>query len=338
MRLSPADELRRRGRRRGADQDEPAGTWSRGRCSAMAWERPSGPPIAHRGLWASDGAPENSLKPPSRPPAPATTASSWTSSSAPTARRSCSTMRAAGADDRRRGPAPQTTPLLSSPSSIWRATDETIPTLSETLTLVGHRALVLIEVKTGAGEVGALEQRVHEILIDHNGPTAIIGFNPYSHAWFAQRHPKILRGLDSYAYADEAALKTAPGQRRAFAALEHVAIAKPHFLRAGAGHAALPSAPTPCAGTACRWWRGRLRSPEAWARAEGLPRQPDLRGPTRRDRRQAGRARSQPGLGNRPARPGRYLRWQRPEYQSNPLFRTTSWTFSKSPGCAVERT
>ena len=69
-------------------------------------------------------------------------------------------------------------------------TDETIPTLAETLALVGHRAMVHIELKTPYGEVGPLEQRVHEVLIDHNGPTCVIGFNPYSHAWFAEHHPR----------------------------------------------------------------------------------------------------------------------------------------------------
>lgn len=109
-------------------------------------------------------------------------------------------------------------------------TDETIPTLAETLTLVGHRALVQVELKTPPGEVGPLEQRVHEVLIDHNGPVAVIGFNPYSHAWFADRHPKVLRGLDSYRYDGLDARRMAPEQRRAYARLEHVAIARPHFL------------------------------------------------------------------------------------------------------------
>jgi glycerophosphoryl diester phosphodiesterase len=109
--------------------------------------------------------------------------------------------------------------------------DETIPTLAETLTLIGHRALVLIELKTPYGDVGPLEKRDSEILIDHNGPTAVIGFNPYSHAWFASHHPQILRGLDSYSYKDNEIL--AREQRRAYAALEHVGLAKPQFLVLG---------------------------------------------------------------------------------------------------------
>ena len=79
--------------------------------------------------------------------------------------------------------------------------------------------------------VGPLEKRVCEVLIDHNGPTCVIGFNPYSHAWFADRYPGVLRGLDSYSY-DKAA-NMAESQRQAFARLEHVAIARPHFLALG---------------------------------------------------------------------------------------------------------
>jgi glycerophosphoryl diester phosphodiesterase len=91
--------------------------------------------------------------------------------------------------------------------------------------------MVLIELKTPAGDVGPLEKRVHEILIDHNGPISIIGFNPYSHAWFAERFPGVLRGLDSYSYKH--APQMAEAQRESFARLEHVSIAKPHFLALG---------------------------------------------------------------------------------------------------------
>jgi glycerophosphoryl diester phosphodiesterase len=196
-----------------------------------AWERLFDPPIAHRGLWSPDGAPENSL-------AAFQAACSGgygieldvqlTADGEAMVFHDARLERLTGVEGRL---CDHTAADLA--QLRLAGTDETIPTLSETLTLVGHRAMVLIEVKTPAGEVGALEKRVHEVLIDHNGPTAVIGFNPYSHAWFAHHHPKILRGLDSYAYADEAARKTAPEQRRAFAALEHVSIAKPHFLALG---------------------------------------------------------------------------------------------------------
>jgi glycerophosphoryl diester phosphodiesterase len=112
-----------------------------------------------------------------------------------------------------------------------KGTDETIPTLTEVLAVVGHRAMVMIELKTPYGEVGPLEKRVCEILVDHSGPVAVIGFNPYSHAWFAAHHPQILRGLDSYSYRDNETL--AREQRIAYAALEQVGLAKPHFLALG---------------------------------------------------------------------------------------------------------
>jgi len=111
--------------------------------------------------------------------------------------------------------------------------EESIPTLADTLALVGHRAMVHIELKTAYGEVGPLEQRVHDVLLDHNGPTAVIGFNPYSHAWFADRHPQVLRGLDSHAYRAADSARMAPEQRKSYARLEHVAIARPHFLALG---------------------------------------------------------------------------------------------------------
>jgi len=128
-------------------------------------------------------------------------------------------------------------------------TDETIPTLAEALAVIGHQALVLIELKTPYGDVGPLEKRVSEVLIDHNGPTAVIGFNPYSHAWFAQHHPQILRGLDSYSYRDNETM--AREQRKAYAALEHIGMAKPAFLALGLDIIA--------------------KEPAAKARAKGMP-------------------------------------------------------------------
>jgi hypothetical protein len=40
----------------------------------------------------------------------------------------------------------------------------------------------------------------------------------------------VLRGLDSYSYSGADARRMAPDQRRAYANLEHVGIARPHFL------------------------------------------------------------------------------------------------------------
>lgn len=196
-----------------------------------AWDRVFDPAIAHRGLWSPTGAPENSLG-----AFQAACSHGYgieldvqlSADGEALVFHDSKLERMTGAEGRFSDhTAAELTQLRLA------GTDETIPTLTETLTLVGHRAMVLIELKTTAGDVGALEKRVHEVLIDHNGPTAVIGFNPYSHGWFAQHHPKVLRGLNSHAYTDEGAMKMAPEQRKAFAALEHVSIAKPHFLALG---------------------------------------------------------------------------------------------------------
>jgi glycerophosphoryl diester phosphodiesterase len=196
-----------------------------------AWTRLFDPPVAHRGLWNPDGAPENSLA-----AFQAACAHGYgieldvqlSADGEAMVFHDNRLQRMTGKDGR-----------ISDYNAAdlvqfkLAGSDETIATLAETLTLVGHRAMVQVEIKTPAGEVGALERRVHEVLIDHNGPIAVIGFNPYSHGWFAQHHPNVLRGLDSHSYADEGSRKMAPEQRRAYANLEHIAIAKPHFLALG---------------------------------------------------------------------------------------------------------
>jgi glycerophosphoryl diester phosphodiesterase len=200
-----------------------------------AWDHVFAPAIAHRGLWSPGGAPENSLA-----AFEAACEAGYgieldvqlSSDGEAIVFHDSTLERMTGQPGRM---SDHTAADLGAMSLA--GTDETLPTLAETLTLVGKRAMVLIEIKTPSGEVGALEQRVHEILIDHNGPTSVIGFNPYSHAWFAERHPKVLRGLDSYSYREG---RMAPELRRSYANLEHVAIAKPHFLALGVDM--LPSA------------------------------------------------------------------------------------------------
>jgi glycerophosphoryl diester phosphodiesterase len=194
-----------------------------------AWERLFEPAVAHRGLWSPDGPPENSL-------------GAFQAACAAGYGIELDVQLSADGeamvfhdDDLVR--------MTGSPGKIGDRTtgdlaalrlngsDEGIPTLAETLALVGHRAMVHVELKTPYGQVGPLEQRVHDILIDHSGPVCVIGFNPYSHAWFAERHPGVLRGLDSYSYDRAPHMNEA--QRQSFANLEHVAIARPHFLALG---------------------------------------------------------------------------------------------------------
>jgi glycerophosphoryl diester phosphodiesterase len=196
-----------------------------------AWERLFDPPVAHRGLWAPDGAPENS-----RAAFQSACASGYgieldvqlTADGEAVVFHDDRLERMTGQEGRLRD---HTAADLG--TMTLKGTDETIPTLADVLTLIGHRAMVFIELKTPFGEVGPLEKRVTDVLIDHNGPTAVIGFNPYSHAWFADHHPQILRGLDSYSWNDEGARKLAPEMRKSLAALEQVELARPDFLALG---------------------------------------------------------------------------------------------------------
>jgi glycerophosphoryl diester phosphodiesterase len=196
-----------------------------------AWERLFAPPIAHRGLWSPNGYPENSLG-----AFQAACAAGYnieldvqlTADGEAVVFHDATLNRMTGAPGR-------ISDHTAADLGAMRldGADETVPTLADALTLVGHKAMVHIEIKAPYGEVGPLERRVHEVLIDHNGPTCVIGFNPYSHAWFADHHPKILRGLDSYSYVGGDARHLAPELRKEFAQLRHVAIARPHFLALG---------------------------------------------------------------------------------------------------------
>ena len=194
-----------------------------------AWDLLFHPPVAHRGLWSPLGPPENSLG-----AFQAACAAGYgieldvqlSADGEAMVFHDDKLARMTGADGRLRDRTAADLQTLALADS-----DERMPTLLETLALVGHRAMVHIELKTPYGEVGPLEQRVHEIIADHNGPLCVIGFNPYSHAWFADRYPGVLRGLDSSSY--DRAPQMAETQRRAFANLEHVEIARPHFLALG---------------------------------------------------------------------------------------------------------
>lgn len=224
-----------------------------------AWDLLFKPPFAHRGLWSKTGAPENSL------------AAFQAACSAGYGIELDVQLSADGEAmvfhdttlERLTGEEGRFSDHHTANLAKMRlsGSDETIPTLAEALTVIGHRAMVLIELKTPYGDVGRLEKRVSEILIDHNGPTAVIGFNPYSHAWFAQHHPQILRGLNSYSYRDNEIL--AREQRASYAALEHVGIAKPHFLALGLDIIANePAAKLRAKGMPVIGWT--VRSPADW--------------------------------------------------------------------------
>ncbi|WP_395672831.1 glycerophosphodiester phosphodiesterase family protein [Phenylobacterium sp.] len=194
-----------------------------------AWDRLFHPPIAHRGLWALGGAPENSLA--------AFQAACVHGYGIELDVQLSSDGEAMVFHDEELARLTGATGRLSDHTAAQLSglrlagTDETMPTLAEALAVIGHRAMALIELKTPAGQVGPLEQRVHDTIIDHAGPVAVIGFNPYSHAWFAERFPGVLRGLNSYSYRDAA--KISPDLRRSYARFEHLETARPHFLAPG---------------------------------------------------------------------------------------------------------
>ncbi len=194
-----------------------------------AWERLFSPAVAHRGLWAPDGPPENSL-------------GAFQAACAAGYGVELDVQLSADGeamvfhdDDLKRmtGVEGRVGDHTAADLGQMRlaGTEERIPTLVEAMVEIGHRAMVHVELKTPYGRVGPLEQRVHEVIIDHSGPVALIGFNPYSHAWFAERFPGVLRGLNSYSYRGAAHME--PDQRHAFANLEQVSIARPHFLALG---------------------------------------------------------------------------------------------------------
>jgi glycerophosphoryl diester phosphodiesterase len=191
-----------------------------------AWDLLFHPPVAHRGLWSPDGPPENSLG-----AFQAACQAGYgieldvqlSADGEAMVFHDAELKRMTGAEGRVKDHSAADLAELRLAGS-----DERIPTLLETMAIVGHRAMVHVELKTPYGEVGPLERRVHEVLIDHAGPVCVIGFNPYSHAWFAERFPGVLRGLDSYDY--KRAPQLAEEERAAFARLEHVEIARPHFL------------------------------------------------------------------------------------------------------------
>ena len=148
-------------------------------------------------------------------------------------------------------------------------TKQTIPTLAEALECVGRRTLVMIELKVLGGEEGLLERQVAEVLEGYDGPVAILSFNPKAVGWFAEARPDLPRGLNSTDYHDATAWVLSAIQRRGLVELEHMHLARPHFLSLGlemlrsAGVAALREQGMP---VVC--WT--IRSAAQWARVSPL--------------------------------------------------------------------
>lgn len=70
-----------------------------------------------------------------------------------------------------------------------------VPSLADLLRLVAGRAPVLIEFKTGRPAPDALCRAVAVLLDGHDGPAAVMSFDPRVPAWFARHRPRVTRGL-----------------------------------------------------------------------------------------------------------------------------------------------
>jgi len=151
-------------------------------------------PIAHRGLWKSGGAPENSL-------AAFEAACRAGYGIELDVRLSADGEAMVFHDDtleRLTASAglveEQTTDELQALRLL--GSNETIPALAEVLALIGGRAPLLVELKTPAGQEGLLERRVADLMADYAGPVALLSFNAEALAWLAAHAPSLRRGLN----------------------------------------------------------------------------------------------------------------------------------------------
>jgi glycerophosphoryl diester phosphodiesterase len=86
--------------------------------------------------------------------------------------------------------------------------DQTIPTLEAALAVIDN-APVLVELKTPPGQEGLLERRVAGLLVAHRGPIALLSFNPLALAWMAEYAPTLPRGLNAKSVDDLAGARIA---------------------------------------------------------------------------------------------------------------------------------
>ena len=77
---------------------------------------------------------------------------------------------------------------------VLKNSNEKIPTLAQTLTLVDGKAALLIEIKNN-GLPGRLEQLVLKDLQNYHGDVAIQSFNPLVVRWFRKKAPAYNAGL-----------------------------------------------------------------------------------------------------------------------------------------------
>ena len=107
-------------------------------------------------------------------------------------------------------------------------TDETLPRLTEILTVIAGRVPVLIEIKKrDMAATAALCLAVRRTLEGYAGAAAVMSFNPAVIRWFAEKSPRTVRGL-VVSESDETSWAT----RTKGAAARWIAMmrAKPDFL------------------------------------------------------------------------------------------------------------
>ena len=159
-------------------------------------------PVAHRGLWGS-GVPENSL-------AAALAAARAGYGIEADLQLSADGRAMVFHDDRLGRLTPEAGPLRERTAAELsaiplRGGDEGIPTLAALLAAVAGRAPLLLEIKDQDGalgpRVGALEAAVAEDLRGHDGPVAVMSFNPHAVAAMRDAAPSLPRGRVTCAFA-----------------------------------------------------------------------------------------------------------------------------------------
>lgn len=80
--------------------------------------------------------------------------------------------------------------------TLFGGEHQTIPSLAQALEAIAGRTLVLVELKTPAGQEGLLEAPVGAMLEAYDGPCAVLCFNAKALGWLARHRPSIPRGLN----------------------------------------------------------------------------------------------------------------------------------------------
>lgn len=112
-----------------------------------------------------------------------------------------------------------------------RDSNETIPTLADTLDVTGGRTPLLIEIKVPqGGRIGPLEARIAELLAHYRGPFAVQSFNPASVAWFVENAPAFVRGQIAQNFISRPEPGMAWRQRLSWAKLWSCEASQPHFI------------------------------------------------------------------------------------------------------------